>query len=142
MDIERIEELIKVLQSSTADEVSVRKGGFGVSIRRGAGKRVAPGAAREQPPSTPTQAPHAEPEPVECYVRAPMVGIFHRVNGMPVSGATISPGDVVGTIESMKLLNDVVSDVAGVLGEVLVEEGTPVEFGQPLCRVEPEHGRE
>lgn len=141
MDIERIEELIKMLQSSTAEEVSVRRGGFGVSVRRGAQNRVASGAVGEKQPAPPPQTPQAEPEPAESYVRAPIVGIFHRVNGMPATGAKISPGDVVGTIESMKLLNDVVSEVAGVLVEVLVEEGTPVEFGQPLCRVEPEHGR-
>lgn len=141
MDIERIEELIKILQSSTAEEISVRKGGFEVLIRKGAGRAVRchRAATTAAPPAQ--SSTQSEPDLAESYVRAPMVGIFHRVDGMPSVGARVSRGDVIGTIESMKLLNDVVSDAEGIVAEVLVEDGTPVEYGQPLCRIEPDRDR-
>lgn len=138
MDIERIEELIRVLESSTAEEISVTRGGFGVSIRRGTGGTSASRAPGGQTQDIPAPAARGEPPPSDHYICAPMVGIFHKVDGMPMSGAKVARGDVVGTIESMKLLNDVVSDVSGTLCEILVEEGAPVEYGQPLCRIQPE----
>ncbi len=65
-----------------------------------------------------------------------MVGIFHAANDIKQVGAQISKGQVVGSIESMKLLNDVVSEVSGTVREVMVENGMPVEYGQPLLRIE------
>ena len=65
-----------------------------------------------------------------------MVGIFHTVDGTSCR-LNVTAGQVVGAIESMKLLNDVVSQLTGPVVEVLVEDGTPVEYGQPLCKVEP-----
>ena len=66
-----------------------------------------------------------------------MVGMFHVVDGIARVGAEVSEGQVVGSIESMKLANDIVSEVAGRVREVLVEDGMPVEYGQPLYRLEP-----
>jgi len=136
MDLKRIEELITLLEGSRSEEMCVTKGDFTVRVRKGgklkpakpkqpAGSAKAPAAAQEQPPD-------------EQYILAPMVGIFHTVDGVAQIGAKISKGQVVGAIESMKLLNDVVSDLSGTVSEVLVDEGTPVEFGQVLCRIEPE----
>ncbi len=132
MDINKIEELIKVLQGSQTQELSVRAGDSTVTIRKG--QFPSKTSASSKKSAARAQAPvDAQPEATEHVIRAPMVGIFHPANGLPVAGAQVKAGQVVGAIESMKLLNDVISDVSGTISEVLVEEGTPVEYGQPLC---------
>ena len=138
MDIAKIEELIEVLEASRTDELCVRKGDLSVHIRKG--KRPAPvegPPARAAQPDAPTSADQEQPRDV-TLILAPMVGIFHSVDGITKEGAHISAGQVVGAIESMKLLNDVISDMSGVVRETMVEDGTPVEYGQPLCRIEPD----
>jgi biotin carboxyl carrier protein len=136
MDIVKIEELIKVLESSQSEELSVRKGDISVYIRKGRHRKVpAPAAHKPKDQSAPT-VEAKEKQAEDCFILAPMVGIFHAVNDVTQVGAQISKGQVVGAIESMKLLNDVVSEVSGTVKEVMVEDGMPVEYGQPLCRVE------
>lgn len=134
MDLNKIEELINVLEGSHTQELSVRKGEFSVHIKKG--------RKTKQPRHTPKPALPAalvsnqEPTHPGEIVLAPMVGVFHEVEGALKAGAAISKGQVVGAIESMKLLNDVVSEISGVVSEVLVEDGMPVEYGQALARVE------
>ncbi|MDH7601583.1 MAG: biotin/lipoyl-binding protein [Armatimonadota bacterium] len=130
MDIAKIEELIRTLESSSARELSVRKGGFSVQIKKGV---VPPKRQADSAPQTPAKEHKA---PKEQLIRAPMVGIFHPADNVAQPGARIESGTVVGAIESMKLLNDVVSQFSGVVREVLVEDGSPVEYGQPLYRIE------
>jgi acetyl-CoA carboxylase biotin carboxyl carrier protein len=103
-------------------------------------------------------APPADPRPVtepaartasvadRRAVRAPVVGTFHRA---PEPGAApfvavgdvVRPGQVVGIVEAMKLMNEVAADQAGRVTEVLVEDGEPVEYDQPLIALEPLTGR-
>lgn len=134
-DVAKIEELIKVLQGSLTEEISVRKGDSLVTIRKGAGKTGVRGASVGRVSQEP-DGDASEAQSNAHIIRAPMVGIFHSPNGSPSQGAAVAVGDVVGTIESMKLLNDVLSDASGVISEMLVEDGTPVEYGQPLCTVD------
>ncbi len=123
------------MESSRAEELSVRKGGLGVHIKKG--RRPAPVTCPAAQPETPS--PPAQEQPSgDRLILAPMVGIFHAVDGVAEEGAHIAAGQVVGTIESMKLLNDVISEFSGVVRETMVEDGTPVEYGQPLCRIEPD----
>lgn len=135
MDVVKIEELIKVLEASRTEELSVRKGEVNIRIRKAlqnassVAKRVG-----KKPKMSAVQAANADEE---CMILAPMVGIFYGADGAMKAGAKVGPGQVVGAIESMKLLNDVVSDVAGEVTEVLVEDGMPVEYGQPLCKLTP-----
>ncbi len=133
MDITKIEELIEVLEASRTEELSVRKGELSVRIKKG--RRPAAAVRTEQPN---TVSALQEPPSGERLILAPMVGIFHAVDGVAKEGARIAAGQVVGAIESMKLLNDVISEVSGMVREAMVEDGTPVEFGQPLCRIEIE----
>ncbi|MEN6358391.1 MAG: biotin/lipoyl-containing protein [Armatimonadota bacterium] len=134
MDIGKIEELIKVLESSRTQELSVRKGAFSVHIVKGGNTKLAV-ARKKMPKIAQTRAEAPEPDGA-FYILAPMVGIYHSEDGITKAGSHIASGQVVGAIESMKLLNDVVSEVSGTVVEVMVEDGTPVEYGQPLCRVE------
>jgi acetyl-CoA carboxylase biotin carboxyl carrier protein len=133
MDVDKIKELIDVLESSSTQELLVRKGDLSVHIRKGV-KPEAPVVKKPSVEAGPEPAKPAEPSD-ERYILAPMVGIFRTIDGIAVVDSRVKVGQVVGAIESMKLLNDVVSDVSGVVVETMVEDGMPVEYGQHLCRV-------
>jgi biotin carboxyl carrier protein len=75
----------------------------------------------------------AAPEPIRLW--APMVGVFYHAEPPLPFGAEIKPGQVVGCIESMKLMNDVRAEQAGSLTDILIEDGAPVEYGQTLFRL-------
>lgn len=130
MDIQQIEELIKILQTSSVNEITVRIGGSSVHIKKGARVLKKPVQTVEQKKSEEKQ------HPKEHFITAPMVGIFHASDSVAQPGARVERGQVVGAIESMKLMNDVVAQVSGIVREVLIEDGTPVEYGQPLYRIE------
>ena len=133
MDLKKIEELIKVLENSGTEEISVRKGDVAVHIKKGrkpTPTRVRAGAGL-------AKAPANSGTSREHFILAPMVGVFHSAESAIKVGSVVTAGQVVGAIESMKLLNDVVSELSGTVVEALVEDGTPVEYGQPLFRVEP-----
>ncbi|MHB9037845.1 MAG: acetyl-CoA carboxylase biotin carboxyl carrier protein [Armatimonadota bacterium] len=135
MDVGKIEELIKVLENSRTEELSVRKGGFAVHIVKG--KKAKPVAsAKKAAKVAEARSDVPDTNDGEFYILAPMVGIFHGVDGIAKVGSILTKGQVVGSIESMKLLNDVVSEVSGNVIEAMVEDGTPVEYGQPLCKIE------
>jgi biotin carboxyl carrier protein len=74
----------------------------------------------------------AKPATSDVAVFAPMVGIFHSIDSIAAIGSSIKKGQVVGSIESMKLMNDVISGYSGIIVDVLVEDGMPVEYGQNL----------
>lgn len=133
MDVQKIEELIRILEASPTEELCVQKGDYKVCIRKG---KKPPVAQAKKPVAGDSPAPPSHT--TERYITAPMVGIFHVVDGIAHVGATVIEGHVVGAIESMKLTNDIRSKVSGVVKEVLVEDGMPVEYGQPLFKVEPE----
>nr|WP_204342089.1 acetyl-CoA carboxylase biotin carboxyl carrier protein [Micromonospora terminaliae] len=111
-------------------------------------------------PAHPAPVPRAEADPVAApqvqptapgtdrpAVRAPVVGTFYR---SPEPGAApfvavgdvVRPGQVVGIVEAMKLMNEVTAGQAGRVAEVLVEDGKPVEYDQPLIALEPLTGRD
>ena len=134
MDVKKIEELIRVLEGSPSEELSVQKGDYRVYIKKGRKPAAVPVRKTQ---TTGAQVNVQQTQPTEHFVNAPMVGIFHVVDGIARVGATIIEGQVVGSIESMKLANDVTSNIAGTVLEVLVEDGMPIEYGQPLFKVEP-----
>lgn len=86
-------------------------------------------------PSIGSDAPTEAKTPVGITITAPMVGIFHVIDGIKSRGISVKKGQVVGAIESMKLMNEVVSRDDGEVEEILVEDGTPVEYGQVLFRL-------
>lgn len=132
MDIQKIEELINVLQGSRTEELSVKKGDCTVCIRKGKKPKV---AASSKQACAKSAAASVEETSNEKIVVAPMVGIFRANDAVLKTGSVISTGQVVGTIESMKLHNDVFANLAGEITEVLVEDGTPVEYGQLLFKI-------
>ena len=157
MDLRKIKKLIELLDESGIAEIEVTEGEESVRISRygasppvvHAAAPVAPpapsgaGPAVDGPPTAPAAAPTAEERssPSGSEIDAPMVGTMYRAPspGAPPFvevGSRISAGDVVCIIEAMKILNQIESEVSGVVREILVENGQPVEFGQTLMVVE------
>lgn len=138
MDLERIESLIKVIKNARVAELAVKMEGSSVIIRKSAKSngfseskskttnRVRPSASAEQA---------EEKAPSGTVISAPMVGIFHTVESVGGKGATVKTGQVIGAIESMKLINEVRAEVDGVIEEAYVEDGMPVEYGHALFRL-------
>ena len=146
MDLRKLKKLIDLVQESGITELEVTEGEEKV--------RIVKHSANSQPnhtylvnghapaPTPPLQAPAAaEPEVAAeeqgHVVKAPMVGTFYRSNApgsAPLSdvGQTVKEGDALCIIEAMKLMNEIVSDYSGVIKAILVENGQPVEYGQPL----------
>jgi acetyl-CoA carboxylase biotin carboxyl carrier protein len=98
---------------------------------------AAPVAAPVGAPAAASNVPAAPEEPAGHVVKSPMVGTFYRSSapGSPSFvdvGATVNEGDTLCIIEAMKLLNEIESDFSGVVQQILVENGQPVEYGQPL----------
>jgi acetyl-CoA carboxylase biotin carboxyl carrier protein len=150
MDLRKLKKLIDLVQESGISELEVTEGEEKVKIvKHGGGS--APGAMMYAAPAAPpppvtnaaapapaAPAPTAAPaEPDGAVVKAPMVGTFYRSTS-PGSkafvelGQTVAVGDPLCIIEAMKLMNEIESDAAGVIKAILVENGQPVEYGQPL----------
>lgn len=144
VDPEVVRELAKLLEETGLSEIEVERAGVRVRVARGsviaAGTAAAPAVA---PAPSETAAPAAQPEPAVrkgTIVTSPMVGTVYLA---PQPGAPpfIKVGDSVtdGTlciIEAMKTMNPVPAPVAGRVAEIFVRDGQPVEFGEPLMRIE------
>ena len=141
MDIEEIEQLVSIVRGARISELTVSAQGSSVRLCKPLpGAQPSAAAPHRQPAAKAESAlPSAQvaaPEALEAFVNAPMVGIFHSAGNSMTAGMAVKAGQSVGAIESMKLMNDVISDQDGIIAEVLVEDGVPVEFGQPLFRLE------
>jgi len=145
MDLRKLKTLIELVESSGIAELEISEGEERVRITR-AGANVAamqhvyaPQPAPSIPPAAPAAAPLVtEPAAVEGHViKSPMVGTFYRSASPGAKtfvdvGQNVNAGDTLCIIEAMKLLNEIETDKAGIIKAILVENGQPVEFGQPL----------
>ena len=150
MDLRKLKKLIDLVQESGIAELEITEGEEKVKIVKGGEATVTPlapatpgapkpAAAAASAPATPALPPAAPEEPVaEGHVlKAPMVGTFYR-SASPESkafvevGQSIKAGETVCIIEAMKLMNEIEADATGVIKAILVENGQPVEYGQPL----------
>jgi acetyl-CoA carboxylase biotin carboxyl carrier protein len=145
MDLRKLKKLIDLVEESGISELELTEGEEKVRISRAlmhSAPQVAHYMAAPQPqhaPAAPAIAePAAEPAAIQGHiVKSPMVGTFYRSSSPDASpfveiGATVSVGDTLCIIEAMKLLNEIESDHAGVIKKILVENGQPVEYGEPL----------
>ena len=136
MDLERIEELIESIQYSKVCEVSVKQDGASVLVKK------SPVCETRVEYSIAPEPSYMQPEPAEpeqsgeITVTAPMVGIFHLIDGIGEIGTVVRHGQAIGAIESMKLMNEIRCSEGGLIKEILVEDGMPVEYGQVLFRLE------
>lgn len=143
MDIRKVKKLIEMLEASEIDEIEIQEGEESVRISRSrAAPEPAPAVVRSvEPPRPPAEVPATEladaTEPEENIVKAPMVGIFYesQAPGKPSFvelGQAVKEGDVLCIIEAMKIMNQVEAERGGVISKIMVENGDPVEYGQPL----------
>ncbi len=154
MDIRKIKKLIELLEESNVAELEIREGEESVRISRGSSTpaAVAPMQTYVQPapvaaapaaaPAAPAEAaPAAAPAASSGHdVTSPMVGTFYRSPspGAPSFievGQSVKVGDVICIVEAMKMMNQIECDKAGVVEAILVDDGEPVEFDQPLVRI-------
>jgi acetyl-CoA carboxylase biotin carboxyl carrier protein len=150
MDLRKLKKLIDLVQESGIGELEITEGEERVRISRaGTGTPMvmathphmmmaAPGAPA---PAAPAAAPEAPPAPAGHTLKSPMVGTFYRSPspGAPSFvevGQAVAKGQTLCIIEAMKLLNEIESDAAGTVKAILVENGQPVEYGQPLFVIE------
>lgn len=152
MDLRKLKSLIDLVQQSGIAELEITEGEEKVRICRTSPAApqvaptqvytVAPAAAAPAPAGAPAPAPapaaeQEAPEPEGHVIRSPMVGTFYR-SSAPGSkafvqvGDTVKSGDTLCIIEAMKLLNEIESDRDGTVKAILVENGQPVEYGEPL----------
>ena len=148
MDLRKLKKLIDLVQESGIAELEITEGEEKVKIVKG-GSAVAttPAPAAGHPaPIHPTPGPANElaapvavapAEPEGHPVKAPMVGTFYRspspdAKAFVEIGQAVKAGDTICIIEAMKLMNEIEADAAGVVKAILVENGQPVEYGQPL----------
>lgn len=144
MNMEIIEQIVALVSANPISEITLSQEGQRVHVRKSASAPAHPPTAPASAPHTPaeTEEPDAaapiEPEEMEpLLLTAPMVGLFHHSRQPIRYGKVVVPGEVVGSIESMKLMNDVPAEQGGRVVEVLVEDGGPVEYGQALFRLVP-----
>jgi acetyl-CoA carboxylase biotin carboxyl carrier protein len=150
MDIRKVKKLIELLEESGISEIEISEGEESVRISRypkpgTVTMTQAPAAAPPQAAAA-TAAPPAAAEATPAVMRgqqvtAPMVGTFYS-GPAPGSkpfveiGTEVKPGDTLCVIEAMKMMNQIESEFAGRVVSILVENGSPVEFGQPLFVIE------
>jgi acetyl-CoA carboxylase biotin carboxyl carrier protein len=145
MDLRKLKKLIDLVQESGIGEIEITEGEERVRIARGGHVSVTPAAAPAgAAPAAVAAAPAAgaaaaEPAPADAghTVKSPMVGTFYRASSPEAKpfvtvGETVKEGQTLCVIEAMKLMNEIESDAAGVVKAILVENGQPVEYGQPL----------
>ncbi|MCL2297709.1 MAG: acetyl-CoA carboxylase biotin carboxyl carrier protein [Proteobacteria bacterium] len=152
MDLRKLKTLIELVESSGIAELEIQEGEERVRITRAsAAMMTAPTMmmAAPQPmhaaPAAATAAAPAAPEapsaPSGHTITSPMVGTFYRASSPGAKpfvdiGMAVKEGDTLCIVEAMKLMNEIEADRAGVVKAILVENGHPVEFGQPLFVIE------
>ena len=149
MDIRKVKKLIELLEESGIAEIEIHEGEESVRISRHPANAAAPVYAAPPPIAAPAtaaapaaaeqaaEATDSPPEPEGHPVTSPMVGTFY---GAPSPGANpfvqvgdkVNSGDTLCIVEAMKMLNQIEADRAGTISAILVENGQPVEFDQPL----------
>ena len=149
MDLRKLKTLIDLVSESNVSELEITEADGKVRIvKAGAAPIVmqsvaAPAVATPAAPAAAAPAAEAPAAPVETghVVKSPMVGTFYRASSPGAKafadvGDVVKAGQAVCIIEAMKIMNEIESDVDGTITKILVENGQPVEYGQPLFIVE------
>jgi acetyl-CoA carboxylase biotin carboxyl carrier protein len=167
LDVEALRQIVEMLEASDVTRLVWQRGDERLYIRRGHGpaptivhhaapvspsvspvptvEYVAPAPARPSAPAPAPAAPAAPAKPAEKpghVLTSPFVGTFYRTPAPDQPpfvevGSVVKKGQVLCIVEAMKLMNEIESEMAGRVAEILVENGQPVEFGQALFRIEP-----
>ncbi|MBA2412433.1 MAG: acetyl-CoA carboxylase biotin carboxyl carrier protein [Burkholderiaceae bacterium] len=149
MDLRKLKTLIDLVADSGIAELEVTEGEDRVRIAKFSPAPAAPTSATTMiatpslavPAANGSSVTAAEVEPEGHAVKSPMVGTFYRSASPGAAsfielGQAVKPGDTLCIIEAMKLLNEIEAEVGGIVKQILVENGQPVEYGQPLFIIE------
>ena len=144
MDIRKIKKLIEMLQDSDLTEIEVQEGEESVRIVRGSAQPFEVKTTSISPASVNVLSENNEVVANESGspIKSPIVGTFYR-KPAPDKPNFVSEGDSVGSdsvvciVEAMKVMNEIKAEVSGTVSKILVEDGSPVQFGQPLFLVKP-----
>jgi len=155
IDLKQLRELMRAMKQLDVNELEIEQGEHRVYLRRGSeGAAVAMPVHHAVGPATlppPPMAPAAAGEPTKrgeeddsgaVFITSPFVGTFYRAPSPDAPpfvdvGQKIAPGQVLCIVEAMKLMNEIEAEIGGVVVEILVENGKPVEFGERLFKVKP-----
>jgi acetyl-CoA carboxylase biotin carboxyl carrier protein len=145
MDLRKLKTLIDLVEASGISELELTEGEEKVRISRALMPSAqpavhyvnAPQANNHAPSQAPVAAAVAETVPDGHILKSPMVGTFYRASSPDAKsfvdvGSKVTAGETLCIIEAMKLLNEIESDFTGVIKKILVENGQPVEYGEPL----------
>lgn len=147
MELQEIRQIVELMDQYDLSLFHLEKEGFSIKLRKGADLEaqafaLQPSAHHSAAPSVGSAAAPAEEEIKETEISSPMVGTFYR-SASPDSPAFASNGtevnedSVVCIIEAMKVMNEIKADCRGIVTKALVEDGSPVQYGQPLFLVKP-----
>lgn len=158
MDLNYLKKLLKIFDSSSAEEIEIEDGGLRIKVTRASLRSIAsvpqPGVIYtesqlpeaktvEKQTTSESQSKEADlPKSDNLYeVKSPMVGTLYRAPSPDADpyvnvGSSVTSGTVLCIIEAMKLMNEIESEVSGKIVKVLVENGQPVEYNQPLFLIE------
>lgn len=155
MDIKQIQDLIKFVQKSGVNEVSIEENDFKITIKTNQAAThvtasipvaapvvAAPAPVAAAPAAPTTAAPVSSESDNYLTIKSPMIGTFYR-SASPDKPAFVNVGDeikagqVLCVVEAMKLFNEIEAEISGRIVKVLVDNASPIEFDQPLFLVEP-----
>ena len=147
-DLEKLQELVELMEKHGLNEVSLKRGDEHWRLKRGATEMLVPGAfpsampppQAAPPPPVPTEAAAEKPDKSLAVIKSPTVGTFYSAPSpddpvFVLIGSKVTADTIVCIVEAMKVFNQIPADVVGTITEILVENGDPVEFGQALFRV-------
>ena len=147
MDLDKIRELVKLVEESQIQELEIGNRGETIRISKGGAAVVSPATVAPAPsmPAAPVEAVAPAPAAAPTTLRelpSPMVGTFYRAPSPDAevfvkTGDQVRAGDVICIVEAMKVMNEIEAEFAGSVREILVEDGQPVEFGQALFLIDP-----
>jgi len=148
IDLESIRKILRLLRNTDITEFTYEKDGERIRLKRG--KALPQGGLRaedaERAPAAEVRAAESLPPEAETHglftLTSPIVGTFYRASSPDAPpfidvGAEVKKGQVVCIVEAMKLMNEIESEIDGTIVRVLVENGQPVEYGEPLFLINP-----
>ncbi len=147
-DVKKIRRLVELMKEHDLAEIDLRQADQRIRLRRGGEPEVtmgdmrpyAPAPMAQSVPQGPSTAPVADSATISV-IKSPMIGTYYSAAN-PESkpfvkvGDHVGPETVIGIIEAMKVFNEIPAEISGQITAILVENGTPVEFGQPLFKVD------
>lgn len=147
MDIRKIKKLIELLEDSDVSEIEIVEGEESVRIARNGGTGAVAPVVSYAPPAVSSASEPAAPPPQHAseddlippgkLIESPMVGTFYRSSSPTAKafieiGQSVNKGDTLCIIEAMKIMNQIEADSTGTVRAILVEDGQPIEYGEPL----------